>query len=137
MQQQNLVLILARELADKLATPMWVVDQDGRLLYFNEGAADTLGMSFGEAGHITVDRLAAEFKPTDADGNPLGLGELPLGVALREHQPAHGVFHITDREGASRSIAATAIPLFAHPSQFVGAVAIFWEAPVTAAKGVG
>ena len=137
MQQQNLVLILARELADKLATPMWVVDQDGRLLYFNEGAADTLGMSFGEAGHVLVDRLAAEFKPTDDQGHTLDLWDLPLGVALRDHQPAHRTFQITDREGNSRSIAATAIPLFAHPGQFVGAVAIFWEAPVAVAKGVG
>jgi PAS domain-containing protein len=137
MQQQNLVLILARELADKLATPTWVVDGEGKLLYFNEGAADVLGLSFGEAGHVSVAHLAAEFKPTDADGRPLSLAELPLGVAMWEHQPAHGSFQITDREGNVRSIAATAIPLFAHAEQFVGAVAIFWEAPVAAAKGAG
>jgi PAS domain S-box-containing protein len=137
MQQQNLVLILARELADKLATPTWVVDGDGKLIYFNEGAADVLGMSFGEAGHVSVAELAAEFKPVDDDGRSLSLGELPLGVAMWEHQPAHGTFRITDRDGNVRSIAATAFPLFAHAEHFVGAVAIFWEAPVVAAKGAG
>src|SRR5687768_3137775 len=135
MQQQNLVLVLARELADKLATPTWAVDGEGKLLYFNEGAADVLGLSFGEAGHVSVTGLAAAFTPTDADGRPLSLAELPLGVAMWDHQPAHRSFQITDREGVVRSIAATAIPLFSHPNHFVGAVAIFWEAPVVAAKG--
>ncbi|MFN2590530.1 MAG: PAS domain-containing protein [Actinomycetota bacterium] len=134
MQQQNLVLILARELADKLATATFVVDRDGRLVYFNEGAADILGLTFGEAGHLPLERWAADFSPVDESGQPLDADDLPLVVALRRHEPSHRGFRIRGRDDQIREIAVTAIPLFAHAEEFVGAVAIFWEAPVPATK---
>ena len=41
-QQRSLVLILARELADNSATPMFVVDPEGNLVFFNEPAEHVL-----------------------------------------------------------------------------------------------
>jgi PAS domain-containing protein len=134
VQQQNLVLILARELADKLASATFVVDHEGRLVYFNEGAADILGLTFGEAGHLPLERWAADFMPVDEEGRPMSPEELPLVMALQHHQPTHRALRIRGRDEQIREIAVTAIPLFAHREEFVGAVAIFWEAPVTAAK---
>jgi PAS domain-containing protein len=127
MQQQNLVLILARELADKLSTATFVVDAEGRLVYFNEGAAEVLGLTFGEAGHMPLEVWAGEFNPVDADGNPIPRDELPLVGALQKREPSHRAMRITGRDREVRNIALTAIPLFAHPDEFVGAVAIFWE----------
>ncbi len=99
MEPQNLVLILARELADKLATAMFVVDAEGR----------------------------AAFEPSDAEGNPLMPAALPLPIALAKQAPAHMAFRLKARDGTVRDVAATAFPLFAHQDEFVGAAAIFWE----------
>ena len=135
LQQQNLVLILARELADKLASATFVVDHEGRLVYFNEGAADILGVTFGEAGHLPLEQWASDFAPVDDDGQALPADDLPLVIALQHHQPAHRTMRIRGRDDQIREIAVTAIPLFAYKEEFVGAVAIFWEASVTAETG--
>lgn len=135
MQQQNLVLILARELADKLSTATFVVDAEGRLVYFNEGAGEILGLSFGEAGHMPLERWAGDFNPVDPNGDPIARDELPLVGALTRHEPSHRAMRITGADKEVRDIALTAIPLFTHPDEFVGAVAIFWEDSAAHSKG--
>lgn len=127
MQQQNLVLILARDLADKLATATFLVDHQGTLVYFNEGAAAILGRSFAEIGPLPMDRWSTAFGPIEMDGREPHPDELPLSVASKQRRPTHRRFRITGADGRVRDIAATAFPLFARPDEFVGAVAVFWE----------
>jgi PAS domain-containing protein len=129
VQQQNLVLILTRELADKLATAMFVVEHDGRLAYFNERAGEILGITFAEAGRMPVEEWGSVFTPADLDGKQLSADDLPLVVALQTRRPAHRTLRITGRDGTDRHIAVTAFPLFARQDEFVGAAAIFWEQP--------
>src|SRR6266540_197891 len=71
MEPQNLVLILARDLADKLASAMFLIDHEGRLVYFNERAAEILGQSFGEVGRLPLEEWASAFNPTDFEDRPL------------------------------------------------------------------
>ena len=52
---KNLVLILAREFASKLATPTFVNDAEGTLVYYNEPAEGVLGRSFAEAGEMPAE----------------------------------------------------------------------------------
>lgn len=125
--QQSLVLILARDLADKLASAMFLVDAEGTLVYFNDSAAEILGKTFAEAGHMPLDRWSKDFKPTDSDGRPLEEDEVPLVIALRERRPTHRSLRIRGGDGVEREIAVTALPLFARRDDFVGAAAIFWE----------
>jgi len=127
MQPQNLVLILARELADKLASAMFLVDDEGKLLYFNERAEQLLGESFAEVGRMPLEEWASAWKPTDKSGGALEPQQLPLAIALAERRPAHRTFGIQSRDGTPRTLAVTAFPLFAHEDEFVGAAAIFWE----------
>jgi PAS domain S-box-containing protein len=127
MEQKSLVLILARELADKLASAMFVVDHEGTLVYFNEMAEEILGQTFADAGEMRVDEWSRAFEPMDPDGRPLEPGELPLVVALRDRTPSHSAFRIRGLDGTIRDIAATALPLFARRDEFVGATAFFWE----------
>ena len=123
--QRSLVLILARDLADKLATAMFVVDRDGTLVYFNEAAADILGLSFGEAGRMRVEDWSRGFTPSEEGySNP---DEIPLVVALRDRVPDHRDVVMRGRDGKDRTVAVTAFPLFARPDEFVGAAAIFWQ----------
>ncbi len=125
--QKSIVLILARELASKLATAMFIVDPEGTLVYFNEPAEAILGSSFAETGELSREQWGTDFAPRNADGSPMGLDELPLSWALLKHQPAHARFFITSFDGTERLLSVTAFPLFAREQEFVGAVAVFWE----------
>jgi len=126
-QQRNLVLILARELASNCATPMFVVDPDGDLVFFNEPAERVLGRTFAETGVLTREEWGTMFSPVAEDGHAVPIEKLPLNIALREMVPGHLAFGITGLDGERRDIAVTAFPLFARANEFVGAVAIFWE----------
>jgi PAS domain-containing protein len=125
-EQRSLVLILARDLADKLASAVFLVDAEGTLVYFNETAADILGQPFSAAGSMSLEEWSTAFRAV-TDGRELDAEELPLVQALRHQRPAHTQFRITSMDGDSREIAVTALPLFARADEFVGAVAFFWE----------
>ena len=124
---KNLVLILAREFASKLATPMFVSDAEGSLVYYNEPAEEILGRTFAEAGEMSAETWASLFHTEDLEGRPISLEHMPAGVAFTERRPAHGGLRITGLDGVQRTIAVTAFPLFASATDLVGVVAIFWQ----------
>jgi len=127
-RQKSIVLILARELASKLATPMFIVDPEGTLVFYNEPAERVLGRTFAEAGELTSSEWGgALYNPEDLDGTPLPSERLPLVITLNKQEPAHRTFYVTGLDGERRLIAVTSFPLFARAEEFVGAVAIFWE----------
>ncbi len=126
---RNLVMILARDLTSRLATPAFVVDADGTLAYFNEAAEPVLGRSYAEAGELRAGEWASEWKPTDLDGMPVPLEELPLGIAFREGRAAHRAIRFTGGDGVEREVEVTAFPLCPRRNVIVGAVAVFWERP--------
>lgn len=126
--EHNLVLILARGLASSIATPMFLVDPDGTLVYFNEPAETILGTTYAEAGELDPQEWGTMFYPEDpGTGAKLSTEDLPLAKALAEQRPAHRSVSITGRDDVRRTIAVTAFPLFARTDEFVGAVSIFWE----------
>ena len=127
-RQKSIVLILARELASKLATAMFIVDPDGRLIFYNEPAERVLGRTFAESGELTASEWSgALYNPQDLDGTSLPPERLPLVITLNRQEPAHRTFYVTGLDGERRLIAVTSFPLFARAEEFVGAVAIFWE----------
>jgi PAS domain S-box-containing protein len=126
-RQKPLVLILARDLATRLASPMFVVDAEGTLVFFNEAAEMVLGQTFADAGEMKAEEWATAFEPADEEGRELTLRELPLGVALFHGRPAHRTFRIRGADGVVRGLAATGLPLRTHPNELVGAVALFWD----------
>lgn len=124
---KSLVLIMVREFASNLATPVFVVDPEGTLVFYNEPAEAVLGHRYSEAGELGPDEWGTKWAPEDLDGTPLPLEALPLIAALRSRRPAHRSMRITGSDGVKRGIEVTAFPLFARADDFVGAVAIFWE----------
>jgi PAS domain-containing protein len=128
-EEHNLVMILARGLASAIATPWFLVDPDGTLVYYNEPAEAILGQSYAEAGALKQEEWGGTWvKPEDPEtGARMDPSDLPLSRALAEREPAHGFLRITGRDGEKRTIEITAFPLFARSDEFVGAVAIFWE----------
>ena len=127
--QRNLILILARDLASRLATPVFVVDHEGTLVYFNEAAEPVLGRTYAETGELGAGEWATEWTPTDDEGRLIPLEDLPLGVAFREGRASHLPFRIVGGDGVARAIEATAFPLLIREGEIVGAIAVFWERP--------
>jgi PAS domain-containing protein len=127
MAQPSIEVILTRELASALSTPVFLVDPDGNLLFYNEPAEPILGCRFDETGEMSVAEWATMFVPTDAEGRPLPREGLPLVIALQERRPAHARFYIKGLDGAVREIEASAFPLIGHGSRLRGGLAFFWE----------
>lgn len=129
MSQKEIEVILARHLASYLATPIFIVDTAGTLLYYNESAELVLGRRFEDTGEMRVEEWSTLFEPVDKAGNALAPEELPLVKALHNRHPAHGSFWIRGLDGVLRYIQVTAFPLIGQADRYLGAVAIFWETP--------
>ena len=125
-QQRSIVLILARDLASMLATPMLIVDAEGTLLFYNEAAGAILGRPFTEAEPVAFEDWGPAFDPRDVEGKPMALAETALGVVLTERTPAHRRLRIRNADGIERVVESTAFPLYARADEFVGAIAVFW-----------
>ncbi len=129
MPQKEIEVILARQLAEYLAMPIFIVDPNGDLLYYNEPAESILGSRYVETGPMSANDLAAIFKTVDQDGRPVKSDKLPLVIAMTQKRPEHGSFWIEGLDGALRKIAVTAFPIIGQANRFLGAIAIFWEVP--------
>jgi len=127
MSQQEIEVILARHLAEYLAMPIFIVNPDGDLIFYNEPAEAILGQSYNETGIMPADEWATVFHPVDKEGRPIPPEELPLVIALAQRCPAHKIFWIRGLDGVSREIEVTAFPLIGQADRFLGAIAIFWE----------
>jgi PAS domain-containing protein len=127
-RDKSLLLILARELASNLATPMFVVDPSGILVFYNEAAESVLGQTFAATGPIGPDQWGGTmFHPEDLEGNAVTVNQLPLVETMTKKRPAHVAFRITGMDGVKRTIEATSFPLFARVDELAGAVGVFWE----------
>ena len=129
VRQKNLIVILAREFASKLATPTLVADAAGTLVYFNETAESFLGRSFAETGEVPLHEWSNVFDLREDDGTPMPPESRPGATVLRKHQPVHRNFCITTLDGVTRRISATVFPLFSQPDELAGIMSIFWERP--------
>lgn len=127
MSQQDIEVILMRQLASCLALPILVVDPKGDLVFFNEPAEAILGRRFEETGTLRRGEWSATFKPTDSKGVPLTRQDQPLFIATEERRPVHGRGSIQGLDGVRREIEGAAFPLLAKGGRFLGAVSIFWE----------
>jgi PAS domain-containing protein len=126
VRQRNVALILARELAVNVATPMWIWDEEGELVYYNEHVQAIVGSPEREIGVGRLDELP-QFAPCDLEGNPVDVSELPSAIALNQRVPAHRELRITGMDGVKRKIAVTAYPLMGRGGEFCGAVTVFWQ----------
>ncbi len=125
-QQRSIVLILARDLASTLATPMVLVDTDGDILFFNEAAAKISGRPFVDGQPMPRKEWLSMFVPADEQGRIVPFEEMPLGIALLQRRPAHRAITIRTPDGVEHRLQATAIPLFAKADELAGALAVFW-----------
>ena len=124
--QQEVEVILARHFAESLAMPVFLVDPEGNLLFYNEPAELILGQRFEETGAMPAEEWGTVFSPLDEDGSPLPLEQLPLMIALGKQRPAHRYMLIQGLNGIPRRIGVTAFPIIGQANRFLGGIAIFW-----------
>lgn len=126
--QMEIELILMRQLAAYLVMPVFIVDKEGALVYYNEAAEGLLGKPYEENDEMPLHEWGTIFRPMRQDGAQVPLEELPLAIALRERRPAHlSPLIIHGEDGVERRLAVTAFPLAGHQEKELGAAAIFWE----------
>ena len=131
---KNLVLIVARELASNLETPVFIVDAEGTVVFYNEPAEAIIGRAYSELGEIPADEWRSLFEPETIEGRPMALDELPSAIAFLERRPAHGTFTIAGADGVRRQVSATTISTRRRsgegkaPAAILTAPGVFWAA---------
>jgi len=124
---RSLPLILARELSANLATPMFLLDANGMLAYFNDAAELMLGRTYAELGAVTADEFGTMLELADVDGNPLRRRDSPAGVAFLQREPSHRRLVATTLDGRRETFECTAYPLFGKEDEMHGVLAVFWQ----------
>lgn len=125
---RSLPLILSRELAANLSTPMFLIDGEGVLVYCNEAAELMLGRPFSELGSLTASDFGTMLQLKGLDGAPLRRRDTPSGRAFLQREPAHQTMLVTALDGAERLVECTAYPLFGRDQEMHGVLSVFWEA---------
>jgi PAS domain-containing protein len=125
MAAMPLEMIEARSLISRLSTASFLVDKEGTLLYFNEPAAELLGIRFEEAGAMEPGTWGTRFRPREPNGRELPVEELPLAIAVQSGRPGNARMQITAADGRDHDIEVTALPIMGAGGQ-EGSLAIFW-----------
>jgi PAS domain-containing protein len=126
-EAKSLPLILARELAANLATPMFLLDARGMMVFYNDAAALLMGKPFTEMGEISANEFGADLELATPDGAPLRRRDSASGVAFIERRPAHETVLATMYTGRRLLLEATAYPLFGAGGEMHGVISVFWE----------
>jgi len=108
---QPVEMILARNLVSGIELPVFLIDDDGVVIFFNDPAGELLGRSFDEVGRLSRKEWNARFGPYTDEGDPVPSDELPLTAALRSGQPTHSRLRVRIRNGALVEVDVTALPL--------------------------
>jgi PAS domain-containing protein len=120
-------MILSRQLADCLSVPVFLVDPQGNLLFYNPPAEEILGEKFEDTGPMPVGVWGTDFTPHEEDGSIIPPKGLPLVQTINTQLPAHRTFWIKGLNGKSSKISVTSIPIMGRSAKFCGAMAIFWD----------
>lgn len=126
---RSLPLILARELAANLATPMFLLDAEGTLVFCNEAAELMLGKSYADVGPITGSDLGDLLQIEDLEGNAMRKRDSAVGIAFVQRQPSHMPILVSPLDGGAKQLwEVTAYPLFGRTGDMHGVLTVFWKA---------
>ena len=123
----QLELILARNLVSSISVAAILIDAAGRIVFFNEAAADVIGAPFEEVGVLEPEEWNAKYGPLDGDGRPVPQDELPVATAVREARPAHARLSVRAERGIIE-IEIAAVPL-TGAAGYHGSMVVFWPLP--------
>jgi PAS domain-containing protein len=122
-----LELILLRQFAACLTTPVALFDMDRRLIYLNPAAEAVFGVDFADLGELSLKEALAIAQPKDVHGARLTPDTVPVGIALGQGRPEAGTVSIRDPRGRLHRLGTTTIPVRGYGGAFFGAMSIFWK----------
>ncbi len=125
----SIQIILTQRLASYLSIPVFLVDEKGDLIFYNEPAESFFGQRFDETGAMPAAEWSTAFAPEDADGRAIAPGDLPLMITLTKRQPTIKRFFLGGEDGSRRHLEVASIPITGLADEFLGAAAFFWELP--------
>jgi PAS domain-containing protein len=125
--QRSLELIHARNLLSTLATPAFLVNRPGDVIFYNEAAGALLGRRFEDTGTLSASTWTMTFGPLDENDEPMSIDRQPLTAALRANRPAHARHRIRTADGAPHDIEVSGLPIMGAGG-FAGAMLFFWTA---------
>jgi len=117
----------AKLFARDLDTPVFIIDADGNVIFYNKPAGYILGRQFDETDPDAASTWTRIFMPTNESGSPLMPEELPLMIALKESRPDYGTMWIEGVDNIRRHIGVAAFPITDNNSTVIGAMAVYWE----------
>jgi PAS domain-containing protein len=124
---KSIQLILARQLASSIATPILLVDAEGVLIYYNEPAEAIFNQRFDETGEMTAAEWTARIAAVDDDRNPIPPENRLMSRVLTERRPVSYSMWTRSTDGQWRHLHITAFPLIGERDALLGAMSIFWE----------
>jgi PAS domain S-box-containing protein len=125
--QRPVELILARGVMSNLGASAFLVDVGGNVVFFNDAAAEVLGLRFEEAATISAAEWQRRITARDDDGRPVPVDELPLMIALHQERPAYRRLRVRSASGDEHRLDISAFPIVGSEG-VRGAMAIFWDA---------
>ena len=124
---KSIQLILARQLASSVATPILLVDAEGALIYYNESAEAIFNMRFDETGEMPAAEWTARIAAVGDDRQPLPPDQRPMMRVLAGRHPISQKIWTRSAIGEWRHLRINAIPLIGEKDALQGAMSIFWE----------
>ena len=126
-RQHPVELILLRQVAARLGTPVSLFDMQGRLIYLNPAAEVLFGVEFACIGKLSLEEALAIAQPTDVHGAPMTPETVPVGRAVGEGRPELGTVVIRDPHDRIHQLGTTTIPVQGQGGAVFGAMSLFWE----------
>jgi PAS domain-containing protein len=123
---RSLPLILARELATNLSTPMFLLDALGTLVFYNEAAERLIGRTFAEMGEIPGLEFGDLLDLREVDDAPMRRRDSPAGVAFFQRRPAHKLVRCSCFDGVTRG-PGDRVSLVGAADELHGVVTVFWQ----------
>ncbi len=123
---KSIQLILARQLASCIATPVLLVDARNALIYYNEPAEAIFDQRFDETGEMPAEEWTTRFAAVDEDRNPIAPEERPMMRVLAEACPIAQTMWLRASNGDWQHLRITAFPLIGEKGLLLGAMSIFW-----------
>ena len=123
---KSIQVILARQLASCIATPILLVDEQNSLIYYNEPAEAIFNQRFDETGEMPAAEWTSLFAAVDDDRNPIPPEDRPMMRVLAECVPVSQTMWLRSSNGDWRHVNITAFPLIGEKGLLLGAMSIFW-----------
>ena len=120
-------IILARQLASCVATPILLVDAVGTLIFYNEPAEAIFHQRFEETGELAAGEWTVRLAALDDDRKPIAPEDRPMMRVLSECAPLSQTLWIQRSDGEWRHLRVNAFPLIGERDELLGAMSIFWE----------